>query len=201
MHHIPWSQLNFFFYFTSHNFLLPHSEKLPLFLASLKVLVSKGTFYTFVAFLKNLHQQLLSFGSSQASTNRLSLQVKKINPIMMLPLHLRSRFWGNSMFHGQPTSRLAIWLCFSFSWERAALRNHLIPTLHLTVPRPPLLSLSHKPNKEISKGNIVAYECGSRVANSMVFLWESLKCHQVLLLSLYLPHRLSAPSHTCMQRH
>lgn len=112
MHHIPWSQLNFLFYFTSHNFLLPHSEKLPLFLASLKVLVSKGTFYTFVAFLKNLHQQLLSFGSSQASTNRLSLQVKKINPIMMLPLHLRSRFWGNSMFHGQPTSRLAIWLCF-----------------------------------------------------------------------------------------
>lgn len=58
---------------------------------------------------------------------------------MMLQLHLRrSRFWGNSMFNGKPTSRLVILLFSSFRWEKAASGNHILLTLHLclTVSQP-----------------------------------------------------------------
>lgn len=88
--------------------------------------------------------------------------------------------------------KVSEFVLFFLRWEKAASGNHILWLLHVALQSSANLdqSLSDKPNTGVNTGSIAGCERGCWVANSVAFLWESLKYHQSLLLPL--PPLLSA---------
>lgn len=82
--------------------------------------------------------------------------------------------------------KVSEFVLFFLRWEKAASGNHILWLLHVALQSSANLdqSLSDKPNTGVNTGSIAGCERGCWVANSVAFLWESLKYHQSLLLPL-----------------